>query len=525
MDESLTKRLHISGLTPAITREDLSRRLKSFGTITALDGVGAVDALGQPRKFAYATLESTKANLAKCMNVLSGSTWKGTKLRIGEAKPDYRERIALENSAPDPEPPRKRMRVHGKNAADMSLITPENVHLHIQWHVTPLGRLIRPMRIRPARPLDPPVDSLAQSKKKKRFGREECRGKEEVKWGSGHVMGTFLENTSEIQVGGRGQVTDVDREESSEEDESEEDEDIVEKNHDIVQVDAETVMQPAEPAESMPKSSPAPQPQTDAPALAPTSADELTQEKIKSLDLLRSMFGDADDQDWGGTESLGSDIDMADLADPESADEEVEDQDDLQVQAEEMDTPPTDPQSAVTQIEPEAPVHQPVTQVKKLKDLFAPREEEGTSILIAYHFLFIPTFYVFAPSAGFSLLGHLDLDLELSDDPTLIPIPTSFSHPILPTHPQRTPFHPSIKSTPTNTFHLDTSRALFFPSRGHTKGTWRASGFYRTESEDAIRKQWEESKGELTREWKRRHREALKSRRRRGGEGSVGEGV
>ena len=41
--------------------------------------------------------------------------------------------------------------------------------------------------------------------------------------------------------------------------------------------------------------------------------------------------------------------------------------------------------------------------------------------------------------------------------------------------------------------------------------------FYRTESEEEIRKRWEESKGELTREWKRRFREAGKVRRRRGG--------
>jgi hypothetical protein len=26
------------------------------------------------------------------MNVLSGSTWKGSKLRVGEAKPDFKER-------------------------------------------------------------------------------------------------------------------------------------------------------------------------------------------------------------------------------------------------------------------------------------------------------------------------------------------------------------------------------------------------------------------------------------------------
>jgi len=30
-------------------------------------------------------------------------------------------------------------------------------------------------------------------------------------------------------------------------------------------------------------------------------------------------------------------------------------------------------------------------------------------------------------------------------------------------------------------------------------------------------KRWEEAKGDLTRDWKRRHREAVKSRRRRGG--------
>jgi hypothetical protein len=29
---------------------------------------------------------------AKGLNVLSGSTWKGTKLRIGDARPDYGEK-------------------------------------------------------------------------------------------------------------------------------------------------------------------------------------------------------------------------------------------------------------------------------------------------------------------------------------------------------------------------------------------------------------------------------------------------
>ncbi len=112
---TITKRLHVSGLTTAISYHDLERRLATFGSVTALDGLGELDALGQPRKFAYVTLQTTKSQLSRCaqslscptaliksmfcflsgMNVLSGSTWKGTKLRIGEAKPDFRERCVL----------------------------------------------------------------------------------------------------------------------------------------------------------------------------------------------------------------------------------------------------------------------------------------------------------------------------------------------------------------------------------------------------------------------------------------------
>ena len=65
-DEIVRKRLHISGLTPAITVEDLSRRLASFGHVKALDGFGQLDALGQSRRFGYITIEGTKGQLAKC---------------------------------------------------------------------------------------------------------------------------------------------------------------------------------------------------------------------------------------------------------------------------------------------------------------------------------------------------------------------------------------------------------------------------------------------------------------------------
>ena len=64
---TITKRLLISGLTSAITSHDLSHRLGTFGTVAALDGLGKLDALGQPRKFAYVTLQTTKTQLSKCI--------------------------------------------------------------------------------------------------------------------------------------------------------------------------------------------------------------------------------------------------------------------------------------------------------------------------------------------------------------------------------------------------------------------------------------------------------------------------
>lgn len=62
----VTKRLHVSGLTPQITFDDLKTRFSSFGDVKALDGLGKLDALGQRRPYVYVTLESTKPQLAKC---------------------------------------------------------------------------------------------------------------------------------------------------------------------------------------------------------------------------------------------------------------------------------------------------------------------------------------------------------------------------------------------------------------------------------------------------------------------------
>ncbi|KAI0321223.1 hypothetical protein OF83DRAFT_371906 [Amylostereum chailletii] len=258
MHELVTARIHISGLTPAITKDELLGRLRAFGTVASLDGFGEHDALCQRRKFAYATLETTREKFSKCM-MLSGSMWKGAMLRMGEARPDFRERISLESALHDDSPrPRKRARlareIQGFHAPDMSLVSPTNVHLHPQWHVTPLGRLIRPMRMRPVRPLDPPLKSGKSGQKQGGMTKKERKRKREppmrarrrvidpVRWGSTQVKGVFLE------AGAAGARLDALEATQPTEDASESEEkscnvvqrqrDSGDRGNDIVQVDA-----------------------------------------------------------------------------------------------------------------------------------------------------------------------------------------------------------------------------------------------------------------------------------------------
>lgn len=65
MGDTVTKRLHIGGLTPTITPEHLRDRFRSFGKVLDVEEMG-LNALGEPRPFAYITLETTPLQLRKC---------------------------------------------------------------------------------------------------------------------------------------------------------------------------------------------------------------------------------------------------------------------------------------------------------------------------------------------------------------------------------------------------------------------------------------------------------------------------
>jgi len=131
----------------------------------------------------------------------------------------------------------------------------------------------------------------------------------------------------------------------------------------------------------------------------------------------------------------------------------------------------------------------------------------------------------------------LDLDLELEDEE---PFPAALLPPAAPVPVQPLALTQSSStrtSLPYSQIVLDSSQPLFFPLSAEEKTDKhrkvklkdimdvfrekgldpRSTGFHRTESSEEIAKRWEEVKGDLTRDWKRRHREAVKSRKRRGG--------
>ncbi|EGG03061.1 uncharacterized protein MELLADRAFT_65767 [Melampsora larici-populina 98AG31] len=91
-------RLHIGGIAPSVSAEEIERRFSSFGKVIAVDGIGKLDANGSVLRYGFLELETTQQQLNRCMNLLSGTTYKGHTMRIALAKPNYIERAALEKA-------------------------------------------------------------------------------------------------------------------------------------------------------------------------------------------------------------------------------------------------------------------------------------------------------------------------------------------------------------------------------------------------------------------------------------------
>jgi hypothetical protein len=78
----------------------------------------------------------------------------------------------------------------------MSLVTKENAHERPGWVVAPLGRIVRPMKMRPLRPLTD-MDAKSKELKKRKSGATDPRARRRridmLKYGSVHLKGVFVD--------------------------------------------------------------------------------------------------------------------------------------------------------------------------------------------------------------------------------------------------------------------------------------------------------------------------------------------
>lgn len=206
----LVKRLHISGLTPHFSREALRERLESYGRV--LDLVGCEDSftngVGQRRPYAFATMETTPSQLAKCLNTMSGAIWKGAKLRIGEARPLWHERLAKERTkahadalhAKDVDRRQRWLRKRpwiGREANNMEPITLKRVKEgEWGWKVTPAGHLVRPMHMRWTRPLPRPSDADLPRRPPHTPRRAPCTTIDPTRYRREHLSGPMFDAMS-----------------------------------------------------------------------------------------------------------------------------------------------------------------------------------------------------------------------------------------------------------------------------------------------------------------------------------------
>ena len=293
----------------------------------------------------------------------------------------FMERIARENLDAAERPPKKKQLFDAVHAADMSLVTAENAARRPGWKVSPLGRITRPLKIRPIHPFTHLRDQMRGSKlilkgslarkgldKKKKLKIADTRAKRRTidmtKWGSTHLKGNFLDSFS----------LPLSKDESVDEVETE----AYNIDEGTTSSDGDETL-PAEPAVS----------QVESESSLPTQFD-LEREKTQILNFLGSLFGGSkDEDDWIGTESVGSDVEMGELAKENFSPSGEE------PSFEEVPRTPgklhSDSRTVVYQMDSEkspskiqlAVVDLPTTKVTPaeenttmmLKDLFAPREE------------------------------------------------------------------------------------------------------------------------------------------------------
>lgn len=107
-DAPYDRRLFISGIAPTLLKDELAARLKTYGTLTKELELNHKNATSTGI-FAHCNLIVTASQWAR-LRKLSGTVLKGSKLRIEEARQGWEDKKALDEARPQPLVPNPRKR-------------------------------------------------------------------------------------------------------------------------------------------------------------------------------------------------------------------------------------------------------------------------------------------------------------------------------------------------------------------------------------------------------------------------------
>jgi len=260
-----------------------------------------------------------------------------------------------------------------------------------------MGRVVRPMRMRPGKPL-PPASTLTPGTLGKKDGKQKRKREkaklvrarrktiDPTKWDSQHLKGAFLDSivvaddVDNLPVMAISKPTTTSDQEAAALSSAEE-----EEGDESGSSEPEFAIE-RPPATPKVTSRP-PQPTVD-------TDHDFNQEKLCALSLLDSMFGGLEeDQEWGGKEVLDSDVDMPKMPSvqtppsPQPTHSKVSlKEPDLKLAVGESQEDSESEESSAGASTP-APDRAPTsvttqnanTTKARLKDLFAPQEEQGAS--------------------------------------------------------------------------------------------------------------------------------------------------
>lgn len=265
---------------------------------------------------------------------------------------DYPRLVLINSQSPQSVPPKRTHARHYGYPSSTLPLTPLSATAAAStpgWIVTPSGRVVRPMRMRPERPLESMRSELSASKVKGTNGKVKKRVKlppararrrliDPTKWDSVYLKGVFLDNVSVSlpiskdapESSGPVKYDTLGEEDGTETEDDGADSDVVSS---IVRKEIKSPRHISQLVQDRARAVPSVQQSQEAVPATPSRIREATEfsdvrdEANAVLAMLDNMFGD--NEDWDGRESV---TEMEDLGDNEAGGNEMQEDEEDEIE-------------------------------------------------------------------------------------------------------------------------------------------------------------------------------------------------